>query len=328
MEKLSKFSVCLLVLVLFCSTTLVYANSEDREKPELKSVIAIDTNTVEITFNEAVDKTTAEDISNYVISELAGNTELDILSAVLDETKTKVVIVTDEQCEMVYSLEIRGVTDLAGNIIDDCQMAFVGLNLDKLNLTDVRAVTNKIVRVTFNKKINKVSAENTANYVIKDKNINKDIKVINATLDSTGCAVTLTTDEMGKYIYNVELNNIVSVSGETLNDVESNFIGVTASEEFVITKVKCSSDNTVEVTFNLEIEDYNINDMTNYEINEYNSNENIQVKKASISADGKTIVLETDILSVYLYDLKIKDISSVWGQILEPVTVSFVGNFK
>lgn len=337
MKRLREFSVCLLIAVLLCTTTCVYANSDDLAKPEVTKVMGLEGNRVEITFNEELDKTTVEDISNYTIFEKYGSKQqLQVLEAVVDESKTKVIVTTEKQkgCTL-YGIDICGVADLAGNVMDNDHKVFVGLESDYIvdnkdfDIVSVRAITKTKIMLKFNKNISEVSAENLTNYVIKEKyGVKPVLKVLSAELDSTGYEVTLTTEELrGSILYSVVINNLMDSSGQIFREVDSLFVGVSSSEEFVVTSVKCTSDNTVEITFNCEINEQTIHNMSYYEISKkYGDKQKVQVLSASLSSDSKKIILATDELEPnWLYELKVQNVNSVWGNVLEPVAKCFVG---
>ncbi|WP_304942468.1 hypothetical protein [Vallitalea guaymasensis] len=129
MKRISLLSMCFLITVFLFGANYVHANGDDQVKPEVVKVIAVGDNMVEITFNEELDETTAEDISNYSIEQPYGaKLKLDIYSAELNDAKNKVIITTNEQNNYsVYMLSISNVVDVAGNVIDNCQFAFVGM---------------------------------------------------------------------------------------------------------------------------------------------------------------------------------------------------------
>ncbi len=113
------------------------ADKNDSQAPKIISVDSLEGGTaVEVTFNEVVDKASAEDISNYTLSCGSKSTEivLQISSAVLDSTGTKVTLNTEQQKKYtVYRLITSNVKDLAGNIIPKRQNSLLGCKPSNLN---------------------------------------------------------------------------------------------------------------------------------------------------------------------------------------------------
>ncbi|GMQ60844.1 hypothetical protein [Vallitalea maricola] len=337
MKRLREISVYFLMTVLLCTTTCVYASSDDLVKPEVAKVMGLEGNRVEITFNEELDKTTVEDISNYTIFEKYGSKEqLQVLEAELDDTKTKVIITTEKQKSYIlYDIYISGIADLSGNVMDNNHKVFIGLDSDNIvhhkdfDIVSVNPLTNKKIKVTFNKKINKYSAENLTNYIIKEKyGVKPVLKVIDAELDSTGYVVTLTTEELrGSILYSIVINNLMDPSEKIFREVDALFVGVSSPVEFVVENVECTSNDTVEITFNFELNEQTIHNMSYYEIGKkYGDKQKVEVFSATLSSDSKKIILKTDVLEPnYLYELKAQNVISVWGNVLEPVTKCFVG---
>ncbi|MCK4695381.1 MAG: lamin tail domain-containing protein, partial [Candidatus Cloacimonetes bacterium] len=86
-------------------------SGEDTYPPIMTSAFATSITSVEITFNEALDETTSEDITNYSITPY-----LNISSASL--STNNVTLTTDEQVEeQIYTITVNNVEDLVGNPI-------------------------------------------------------------------------------------------------------------------------------------------------------------------------------------------------------------------
>ncbi|MFZ5940427.1 MAG: endonuclease [Bacteroidota bacterium] len=90
---------------------------DDSEAPFISTVTVIDKDWIQIDFNEKVEETSAETISNYSIPGLT------ILGAYLYET-TKVLLLTSGLQVSDYTLTINGVSDLQGNVMDNVSFNF------------------------------------------------------------------------------------------------------------------------------------------------------------------------------------------------------------
>ena len=85
----------------------------DTTPPTLASANAISTTSVQVTYDEQVDETTATNIANYSI------TNLTVTSAILQALgKTVQLITTNQAAGYNYTITVNNVQDLAGNIID------------------------------------------------------------------------------------------------------------------------------------------------------------------------------------------------------------------
>jgi len=97
-------------------------SGEDTQPPYLTNAVALSLTMVEISFNEAIEDTTAEDTDNYEISPT-----LTISNAELSASN-KVRLTTSEQTpETEYTITVNNIEDLAGNpIADDSTIQFTG----------------------------------------------------------------------------------------------------------------------------------------------------------------------------------------------------------
>jgi hypothetical protein len=96
----------------------------DTEPPQLLQVNALNANTLEILFNEALDMESAENIQNYFVSDQIQNP----LIAILDQENPALIRLTFDRefpnGEML-SVSIENISDLAGNVISPIQESFV-----------------------------------------------------------------------------------------------------------------------------------------------------------------------------------------------------------
>ena len=111
------------------------ADKNDSQAPKIISVSPLEGGTaVEVTFNEVVDKASAEDISNYTLSykSKSGDIVVQISSAVLDSTGTKVTLNTEQLKKITtHSLITSNVKDIAGNIMPNYINRLVVANMPK-----------------------------------------------------------------------------------------------------------------------------------------------------------------------------------------------------
>ena len=91
---------------------------EDNDAPVVTNVVVNDASWIEISFNEKIEKTSAENINNYFISE-----GVTILGAYV-YNDTKVLLYVTGLLEQDYTLMINNVTDLQGNAISEVEFSF------------------------------------------------------------------------------------------------------------------------------------------------------------------------------------------------------------
>lgn len=187
------------------------------------SPIVISNSEVEVRFGRKIDKESAEDTSNYEI-----DNGLDVLEAYLSEDKDgdMVTLITSNQTSGTrYLLEISNIYDRFGSVLSYSKGYFIGLAKDTSPLSyTVRSGENKII-LTFNKRIDKESAENEFNYIL-DSSLGYAAM---ATLDQTGKIVTLLTKahENGK-VYSIKVENITDLTGTAIKSSDK-----TAKRTFV-----------------------------------------------------------------------------------------------
>ena len=96
----------------------------DTEPPTITSWKVTGQNTFDLTYNEPVDKASAETGSNYIVNNTIGSA----VTAVLDQVNTNMVHLSfgnPFQSLQQYNLEVSGVKDLTGNAMQPNQIDFI-----------------------------------------------------------------------------------------------------------------------------------------------------------------------------------------------------------
>ncbi|UCF78379.1 MAG: Ig-like domain-containing protein [Candidatus Eiseniibacteriota bacterium] len=124
------FVVLLVVSLGGCSEKSSQKPERDNTPPELVSATAVDEIHLNVTFNEKLDETSAEDAGNYTITPSLVHAEatglLPVVSGVLLQDGENVLLETDPQLGFDYILEVSGVKDLAGNAMSAQTTEFSG----------------------------------------------------------------------------------------------------------------------------------------------------------------------------------------------------------
>ncbi len=117
--------------------TKSYQTAADQSPPQVSRVRAESDNIVHIMFNEPVDQTVAENISNYSI-----DNSVSVQHAVLESGHNVVLTVSTLQSGQTYQLTVDGIKDLVGNVMSDPQtvnFSYTGV----LEITNVYAASGK-----------------------------------------------------------------------------------------------------------------------------------------------------------------------------------------
>ncbi|QUI21404.1 hypothetical protein HZI73_03490 [Vallitalea pronyensis] len=207
---------------------------EDKVKPEVTAVSNMGNHRIEITFSEEVDQETAEDIANYKLAKkeiehlmvkYKDDTKLVITKAILDASKKKVVLMTEEERQWFFAIEVNGIKDVSGNVMDTYSDGFVTSAAVDSDMLDIEMVSNTIITFTFHVPVNEETVTNKANYVITS-NFSKDNKLAikDIVYDAELKKVTITTDEIKLFvIYQLELFNIKDIHGEPVYPTQGRF---------------------------------------------------------------------------------------------------------
>lgn len=191
---------------------------QDSEPPNLVSVQIIDATHVDVTFSEAINKTSAENINNYSI-----NNGISVLLARLDQNGKVVHLTTSShQPNVHYTLTVNNICDLASNpnyIRQNSSMDYQYIVIDNTppEIYSVNIRNENLVDVVFSEKIEQASAEKIDNYQITN-----GVKVLVAILDVTQTTVHLsTTAHTANLTYKLTVNNVKDLA-QPANVITSN----------------------------------------------------------------------------------------------------------
>ncbi|WP_027085726.1 Ig-like domain-containing protein [Cohnella panacarvi] len=237
---------------------------EDTTKPQLQSVTPLNNRTVEVIFNEAVDKASAENEHNYRF-----NNGLRVQDADLT-TDRKVLLTTNEQQDgWSYELTIRGVKDKSDNALDQVTRS-ISSDYNKPTVTSVQVNNTAVVTVKFNEKINPDDAKQTNRYAI-----DKGLAVTQATLESDGKTVSLrTAPQQDGVLYKLTVSDIRDLAGNRMDTSTNWKFGGIANPEIPVRLqwIKAVNNNTVEVGFSRSITDQDIANLKAYILKDNGAN--------------------------------------------------------
>lgn len=294
---------------------------KDTTAPKLEGAFATNHIEVKLTFNEELDKESAQNISNYTI-----DNGLQVVKAVKDGKN--VILTTSEQTQgTLYKLQVLNVKDMSGNLVDsDYKTAEFG---GALKDTFGPRVTNfavsssgKFVTLEFDEVLDKASAENIANYTISGLQVLKAELIKKGGDDSDKNElkkVKLTTSaQKDGDMYKVVITNVKDKFGNVIDsDYDEVEFGGTAvdtiapeADSFGVSK----GGTKVEWNFkdNEAMDKDSAQNIANYKI------DGLTVLKAEYDADAKKVTLTTSIQeSGKMYKLVITNVKDEAGNAIK-----------
>ncbi|MFT7055908.1 MAG: hypothetical protein ACJAR3_001538, partial [Roseivirga sp.] len=141
-------------------------------------------------------------------------------------------------------------------VLDDF---LVEQQISPLAINSISVTANNSVTVQFNQAVNQASAEDIAHYAI-----NNGISVQSAALTSTN-EVTLTTSSMSNANYQITVNGVLdAASGTPSNNLSGSYTYV---NPLSISITNVLSENSIEITFNQDLDEPSAEALLNYSVN-------------------------------------------------------------
>jgi hypothetical protein len=258
----------------------------DIDPPEISSVTLISATDLDLTFNEDVEDSSAENLSNYQI-----DNGITITSITLDSNKRLVHIKTTSHQPGNYTITVSKVADISGNLI--VPNSSKSYQYDPGDTTPPTIVSAQIldathVDVTFSEEIEASSAQTVANF-----KINNNISIFHVNLDQNQRTVQLvTSNHQSGTTYTLTVSNIHdraqppnSILANSTKQYTYTEVDVTLPE---IYSVNIRNANLVDVIFSEKVEQTSAENVQNYEINN-----GVNVLVAILNTNQKTVHLST-----------------------------------
>jgi hypothetical protein len=301
----------------------------DTTAPKVIGTAVAKTNTtVDVTFNEVLDKASAQTVTNYTIDNGLTVSKAELLTG----DKVVRITTTSQTAGKLYTITVANTTDLSGNAVDTSNKTakFGGLAVDTvapaLTATGI-AQTNTSVLVIFSEEVDKATAETVANYSI-DNGLTVTAAALVATDDLTygltyGVkAVYLTTSSQtaGK-LYTVTVANVKDLSGNAVDSSNktAKFGGIApdTTAPKVTTTAIARSNTTVTVSFDEKLDKATAETAANYAIVD-TSSAVLAVTNAELQTGSTSVKLTVAAQTAgKLYTITVSNVKDASGNVVD-----------
>ena len=279
--------------------------------PVMTLVNAVEQNTIEIMFNEPVERSSSETAANYSIS--AGIT---VTSASLDASGQVVRLQTSPHvANQLYVLTVNNVCDQSDHknkLVANSVFSYVYTPADQIGPTIAKVTVKDFthILVLFSETLDQASAEDPAHYVISN-----NVRVYNVKMAADGKSVDLeTTPHVSGQLYLLQVSQVTDASSQAnLIQANSSYAYVYGAAEAeagpTIVEVKPLTATGLQVTFNKPVQKSGAQTAANYAINR-----NTLVSAAELDASATRVTLQTSVHeSGKIYIISISNIVAAAG---------------
>ncbi|HDP99750.1 MAG TPA: T9SS type A sorting domain-containing protein [bacterium] len=251
--------------------------------PDIENVTIIDKTNIHVKFTKELDPVSSIVLNNYVIS---GG--VSVVSATMDEDRRTVFLVTSEHSEGNYVIYVNNIFDVAtppNPIVENAQFQYEYVDKVRPTIVGVTIINRYRLELIFSEPVEKVSAENAANY-----QINNDVVVLSAELGDDLKTVILSTTEHAENNYQLTVNNVQDQANNP-NSILPNsqfdyqYIDTTPPR---IANVILVAEDLVEIEFSEPVDVQSAEQITNYRIEP-----EIRIIAARLDSSYKIVTLHT-----------------------------------
>ncbi len=295
--------------------TLLVRVSVDDVKPTLLGISVVSEDEIELTFSEAVDESTAEDLDNYTLQNSSGSSMNDMIDRAVrgsGEDTDKVTIIFEEALLGNYKLVVENVEDLAGNEISKVTRNFTVTDLTapvassfSAKLYNPDADVQTLV-VRFGEAMatsGKYAVNDLEKYVLEDTKFLSELDDVTISMIESNKAVEIKIPKSSLDLeegenYRLQIGRIADAAGN-YTVVMVNTLYVKDAGSVLVEEAKLISSTRVEVTFEDRLVSINNNDFVVYSDangnNKYDTAEKLTVTRVSsgINSDGNTVLTLT-----------------------------------
>ncbi|MCL4439238.1 MAG: Ig-like domain-containing protein [Firmicutes bacterium] len=293
----------------------------DNTPPTVVSAAPVNDVTVDVMFSEKVDGSTAQILTNYVISPSLG-----VSGAVLQADGKTVRLTTAKQTyQTSYNVTVNGVRDLAGNTLGgNNTAAFLGADTTPPAVVSASDVNYNTVNVVFSEKVDTLTAQTTSNY-----SISPSLIVKSAVTQSDGVTVKLSTSaQTGGTTYTLTVTGVKDLAGNTVGAANNTaaFIGTSPP---VSAAPKVLSASAPDNSNKLRIFSATMDPITTQNAANYSILPALGITGASLEGDGVTVKLTTATQTAgTAYTVTVSNVQDIYGNIIGSSnnTATFTGS--
>ncbi len=218
------------------NTSFVY----DTDRPGVDIVEVTDQNTLLVSFDEALDLTSAEAINNYTVNNDIGQP----VSATLqpNEQSVELIFASAFENEVENTISIKGIQDLAMNEITTTRNIDFTYDVLAPRISSLLILSPTQLQLTFSEQLDETIAETLANYTI-DNGIGNPTTVTLSARNTNEVVLEFTS--LGNNASNtITISALEDVNGNALSaDLTNSF----ATNEVSIGQITALTDSTIQV---------------------------------------------------------------------------------
>ncbi len=191
----------------------------DTEPPFLSNLEVISPNNIRLEFNEDVDKTSSETLSNYFVDNSIGNPSVALRNSA-DKRIVDLTFISDFQENTEYTITINNVEDIDGNIIAEANETFYWENL---TVSYIRCISYKKIDIYFSKQIDSTTAVQLTNYIV-DNSIGNPLTVLIDEENKNLVHLTFGSSFVNEQSYIIHIENIEDIYGNIIESTDYEFV--------------------------------------------------------------------------------------------------------
>lgn len=292
------------------NTAFIY----DTDDPDISSVTVLDQNSVQVSFDEVLEETSAESVNNYSVNNGIGIPNLVTLQS--DRRSVVLDFSIDFEQEVENRLTITGIADLSGNTISNNRnFNFTYDRLPpRLNSVSLRSPT--VLAVEFSEEVTESIAETTTNYQVNN-GIGNPTSAVRR--ESNTSIVDLTFNDLGNNAVNtITISNIQDLFD---NSLSNSLTGTFSTLSPTFGTFTILSDTSVQIQFTKPLTQASAEEKENYGFDGGLGAKNIVQDQADPSI--VTIVLTTSMVLNQDYRLVVDRLVDLDGNTINPISFDF-----
>ncbi|MEQ6121801.1 lamin tail domain-containing protein [Reichenbachiella sp. MALMAid0571] len=249
-------------------STPEYSFVYDTRPPKVKSLTVTNSNTLEVWFDEKVEKVSAQSVENYYYDEYFST------SRVLNENDSTVILefASDFEPEVTFELIVDNVKDISGNEIATRIRTPFTYDIFPPQLDSIIVFSESELTLVFSESLEKISATSVDNFLIGE----------------IGNPETVTIDLENQNIVRLTFNGIfpevsdIPITISNLTDQRENTLIDPVQttfdyQSFYISKISTLSVNQLEIVFNKTPNEIDLNVLSNTTLNHEQNPASIEI---------------------------------------------------